>query len=62
MRFLHLALIALAIVVISSFAGEILWGDGIIWGSLDGDQILWGTLGDDQIIWGESADYVVWGN
>ena len=56
MRFFNLALLAFAIVVLTSLAGQILWGDGIIWGSMsDGDQILWGTLGSggDQIIWGD---------
>ena len=51
-----LALLALAIVVLTSLAGQILWGDSIVWGTMsDGDQILWGTLGSggDQIIWGD---------
>jgi len=56
MRFFKLALVALAIVVLTSVAGQILWGDSIVWGAMsDGDQILWGTLGSggDQIIWGD---------
>ena len=56
MRFFNLALLALAIVVLTSLAGQILWGDSIVWGTMsDGDQILWGTLGSggDQIIWGD---------
>ena len=44
MRFFNLALLVLAVVVLASLAGEILWGDEIIWGTLGsgGDQIIWG--------------------
>ena len=55
MRFFKLALVALAIVIVASLAGQILWGDAIMWGTMsDGDQILWGTLGNtgDAIVWG----------
>ena len=52
----HLSLLVLALaVVLAAFAGQILWGDAIMWGTMsDGDQILWGTLGNtgDAIVWG----------
>ena len=48
-----LVLIAL-VVIVTALAGQIIWGDGIVWDTLDGDQILWGTLGGDgdSIVWG----------
>ena len=42
----HLSLLVLALaVVLAAFAGQILWGDAIMWGTLGntGDAIVWGT-------------------
>jgi hypothetical protein len=48
----QLALFVLTI-ALAALAGQILWGDAIMWGTLDGDQILWGTLSSgDAIVWG----------
>ena len=44
MHRLQLGLIVMTLaVILASLAGQIIWGDQIIWGTLDGDQILWGT-------------------
>ena len=52
----HFSHVLLALVIaLAALTGELMWGDGIIWGSLGEEEIIWGTLG-------ESADYVVWGN
>ena len=48
----HLLLLALTI-AFAALGGEILWGDVVVWGTLDGDSIVWGTLGDgDTVVWG----------
>ena len=56
MRRFQLALLALVIALAAFAGGEILWGDAIIWGTLDGDMIIWGTLGADD------GEYIVWGS
>jgi len=54
MRF-HLTLLTL-FVIIAALTGQLLWGDALVWGTLDGDTIMWGTLG------AEDGEYVVWGS
>lgn len=51
MRRFHIVLVAL-IVVLASLAGQIIWGEAIVWGTLGDDHIIWGTLGRDAIVWG----------
>jgi hypothetical protein len=53
MRRFHVALLLL-VIAFAALTGEILWGDGVIWGAYD-EGIIWGALGD-------STDTVVWGN
>ena len=49
MRRVQLAVLALVIALAALAGGEILWGDAIVWGTLDGDdQIIWGTLGAER--------------
>jgi hypothetical protein len=54
MRHFKLVLFALVLVLLVSVAGQIIWGDGITWGTMSsGDQILWGTMSSgDSIVWG----------
>ena len=55
MRRVQLAVLALVIALAALAGGEILWGDVVVWGTLD-DQIIWGTLG------AEDGEYIVWGS
>lgn len=45
MRQLKLVLFALVLVLFVSVAGQILWGDSIMWGTLGdgGEYVVWGT-------------------
>jgi hypothetical protein len=43
MRRSYLFLLVLLIVLAAVAGGQIIWGEGIIWGSLGGDTVVWGN-------------------